>query len=334
MKPKSLPLGSKTLETLAKYHPITYIDIGARAGATGELDFIKKHINFIGIDADAAECARLNSRAKENAQGYLSQRFYPIVIGAKQENRRFFECAAPGCSSLLKPNHEIAESFGRQDDYRIRNTTLTDTMPLDEAATLYDFGGTHFLKLDAQGASYEILESGQHLLEDSILGLRVEMENTEIYLQQALWHKVHQLLTAKGFKLAGFLEKHEWRRYSRARLDRLQLATGEYPFSRGEFIHFDGLYFLDPKHIFSRQSSSDASNAIRLAMISMALGYVDHARYVAEQADLETHCLEKHGVSFNQAISEVSMALGRRWRKDQLRAAWRHLRASIVPRTR
>jgi FkbM family methyltransferase len=65
-----------------------------------------------------------------------------------------------------------------------------------------------FLKIDAQGAEYEILKGAMNFLKSSCIGLQLELFNIPLYKGIKLLPEVVVFLSAQGFELVKKLEYH------------------------------------------------------------------------------------------------------------------------------
>ena len=66
----------------------------------------------------------------------------------------------------------------------------------------------HFLKIDAQGAEYEILEGAQKFLDEDCLGLHLELFTIPLYKGIRLLPQVEDYLSGLGFELVKKFPAH------------------------------------------------------------------------------------------------------------------------------
>jgi hypothetical protein len=119
-------------------------------------------------------------------------------------------------------------------------------------------------------------------------------------------------LRAFGFLPMGFEELHHWRRTTRVKSPRL--APGTLPFSRGQMIHGDILFFRDPDTI-----SDDAETLLRAAFLALAYGYVDHAVALMKRAPAVQWLKRVHGFDLERLLGIVSRQHARFYRQQQRR---------------
>ncbi len=119
-------------------------------------------------------------------------------------------------SSLFKQNYEYVEKnyeslcqrgnpwlaqtwFERSQlasEQEVRCTTLDQVLTSLSPPISFDF-----MKIDAQGAEFQILKGGEAFLENHCLGLQLELFNIPLYKGIALLPEVESYLASKGFEL-------------------------------------------------------------------------------------------------------------------------------------
>lgn len=126
-------------------------------------------------------------------------------------------------SSLFKQNYEYVEEhynelkqlgnpwlaetwFERShlaETKEINCTTLDGVLAELQLSFSFDF-----LKIDAQGAEYQILKGGEKFLKESCLGLQLELFNIPLYKDIKLLTEVEEYLNDKGFDLVKKFPAH------------------------------------------------------------------------------------------------------------------------------
>ena len=77
----------------------------------------------------------------------------------------------------------------------------------------FKISNSDFIKIDAQGYNYEILEGSIKTLKDN-LGVEVEVEFTDIYSNQKLFGDVKKLLKKNNLDFIDFTALRRWNRYN------------------------------------------------------------------------------------------------------------------------
>jgi FkbM family methyltransferase len=148
-----------------------------------------------------------------------------IALWSTNTERDFYiyEGLSGSGSSLFKQNHEYvvehSDTLARRGDPRLAQTwsersRLVRTERLRCRAlddVLYEFQPNqeyHFLKIDAQGAEYEILRGAEHLLLTSCVGLHLELFTVPLYIGIKLLPEVEAYLAKFDFELVQQMSAH------------------------------------------------------------------------------------------------------------------------------
>ncbi len=147
---------------------------------------------LVGFEPDTDACARLNDAGRG--------RFLPVVV-ADGSPKTFHECASPLCSSIFEPDEQLLELFQYIAPYMKKTGERpVETSRLDDVAGL---GEVDFLKIDAQGAAYEVLGGAARVLSEAV-AVHVEVEFVPLYRGQHLFRDVDRLLAERGFTFFRF----------------------------------------------------------------------------------------------------------------------------------
>ena len=289
--------------------PMQALDIGARRGFTDDLLPLAPAIDAIAFEPDREECERLNQEAATSQSVWRSLRYLPVALGPTNPGAKMNLYRQRGCSSLLEAAPALAAQFSRGDDYVFEGTINVETVPLDEAAKLYDFTGASFLKIDVQGFENSIFETGGTLLAGPILAVRSEVTAIPLYKNMPLIEDVIALLREFGFLPMSFEEIHHWRRSTRIKHPRQSRSA--IPYSRGQLVHGDILFFRDPDTL-----PDDAGILMRAAFYAIAYGHMDHAAALMQRSNA-ARWLKEHGVPDPLSeLGEISRRHARLYRQQ------------------
>lgn len=190
----------KIITWLNEQHPhlaLVMYDIGARLGIHYLYTELLELQNFsvIGFEPDREEVTKLN-----NSEYSGIKKTFPFAIAESQASRTIFITKYPGCSSLYPPNKDLLSQYLVSDFFEVVKTETIETISLDEFTKQFDVVQPDFLKIDTQGAEYEILKGGQSTL-NKVIGVFLETQLRELYIGAALFPDIHSLLTNLGFRL-------------------------------------------------------------------------------------------------------------------------------------
>lgn len=306
---KKIEFLEKDILAIASDLQITCLDIGARGGVIEDLLSLGKLINAIGFEPDPAECELLNSKV-ENNKIWRSLRYIPAALG-KGGSGILNLYRQRGCSSLLQADESLASQFRREEYYLLDDQVELETIQLDKAAEKYGFEDASYIKIDIQGGELDVFKSGSRLLEDEIFAIRTEVSFLPIYKGQPLIWDIADYLAGKGFVPVGFPEIHEWRRLTKTKLPRL--SRGDFPYSKGQLVHGDVLFFKDPSLLLS-DSDESIKRCIKGALIAAAYGYIDYAYVLLSKQKVSEYMRDRYGIEVDKFLSGISKKAANNYR--------------------
>jgi FkbM family methyltransferase len=321
MPQKSL-FGSSALFKVLADLPMTCLDIGSRHGFTKDLLPIAPAVDAYGFEPDPEECQRLNQNASEHLHPWRSLRYIPIALGRENEVRSLNLYRKRGCSSFLLADQARAETFSRGDYYQLDKTIEVRTTPLDEAAVKYQFNDAVYMKIDIEGAELEVFTSGRKLLTEQLLAIRTEVSFFPLLVDQPLFKDVDAYLRDCGFMPMDFIEVHRWRRTTKRKHP--YPSKGPIPYSRGQLVHADMLYFRDPTTM-PKDTPQAIQRLLKAGFLALVYEYVDHALALFTQPAVAGYLRSNYGVEPISVLKDVSRHLARRYRRSQ----WRRLQQSV-----
>jgi FkbM family methyltransferase len=149
------------------------------------------------FEVDEETCSKLNAGAMPG------MKFHAIAIGRKRESRPFYVTNHPMCSSLYPPNHELISQFNNMEASFLRETTVVDTIPIDEFVDAEGIPEVDFIKIDIQGAELDAFSGARTSLADTV-AIVTEVEFVPQYENQPLFRDVDAYLAENGFMFHKF----------------------------------------------------------------------------------------------------------------------------------
>ena len=262
-------LFSKTVEN----DPLTLVDAGAR----GSLDepwasINQKSLKVIGFEPDEKECERLNSLS-------ANRHYFPVALWSKEGELDINITQVPSCSSVYKPNFNLIKRYEKNnwEPRLIKNSVSFKSSTLDKI-----LGGNNtycdFLKIDTQGAEYEILKGAENCLNDNIFAVLVETWTAEVYKGQHLTGEILQLMSKNGFSLFDINIAAAWQRKTS---DRIKHA------GKRQIIGLDLLFLKTPPE---ESWFKNHTKLVKAVALSETYGFPDYA----------LELIEKHQKSFGE----------------------------------
>ncbi len=282
----------KALAPLLPEHRQQYVlvDIGARGGVEATWKNFEGIADFIGFEPHLTECANLNKLAQD--QGLLRHRVYPHAIADKNGVRPYYVTKFAHSCGLYRANEDWMGRFPYTTLDVVRQVEI-ETVTLDYFCAKEALGHVDFLKIDVEGAEYDVLEGGLQTLTDrKVLGIKTEFWWDPIAKGQRSFAEIDMLLRANGFRFYD-LELH---RYARSTLpagpvrgtveeDGSITATNDPVPDYGQAWTGDALYFRDPVGDLKAGEQSiswDRDSLLRLCGLLDAFDYGDCAIEILE----------------------------------------------------
>ena len=264
---------SDEFRAIVEGDPLVYIDAGARGGLQGpwaEINDERLHVVAFEPDpiASAGLAERQNSRRQVVSKALWSQAGSVEVHLAE----------VPGTSSIHPPNWKLLNRY--PDPHAVPRTTVNrltvDCVPLDSALDALG-RRADFIKIDTQGAEYEILVGASRALADSVFGVIAESWTVEVHQGQRLTGDILNFMHDHGFELFDLSVAAAWYRRGADRLARKE---------KRQIIGLDLLFFREPSRCPDRFAPVVA--ATKAAAIAELYGFPDLALEIIDLCVPET----------------------------------------------
>jgi len=289
---------------LSKYFEnegIDFIDIGARGGVHDIVDPIASLTNFVAFEPDLEECTRL-LKLKGLSESFKSFQLIPEGLYKDQRSMELYLYSEPNNNSLYGPNEHIINRYN-MEKFRVVDAIPAQLTSLDILCSAHSGSPLKtrgdVIKLDVQGAEYDVLEGAASLLNSKTSVVICEVSFCEIYKNQKLFSGVEILLRKQGLSFYGFGSQHT---ISKKLLDKKSCKTAE------RLLYADAYFFRDPFDLHINKYAEGLIDITRNARVvylfSLLLGYFDLSLdLVLNCADLD---LNKTGNSEKLLIQALS----------------------------
>jgi len=183
------------LEIINPKEPIVVCDIGASpVDPTPFIDDLINNTNSVlyGFEPNEDEFKKLTQTEKK--------KYFNIAVGnGKTETLNI--CAAPGMSSVLKPDYQYLNLFhGFAEWSKIIKSINIQTKKLDEINFEKKID---FFKIDVQGYEYEIINHGKNKIKNSLI-IQIETSPIPLYKNEKSFSNICSQLEDLGFNLHMF----------------------------------------------------------------------------------------------------------------------------------
>ena len=188
----NFPESTKILE-LDK--PFVLIDVGARRGFHPVFNNFNP-VQKIGFEPNEQECSFLNSNKSDE-----SERYFPVGLGSKHEERKFYNTKNPGSSGIFPPNVKYWSRFTGSNALDLVSEDIIKTEPLDSFLQKIDIKDCDFLKIDTEGFEQHIIDGGRQIITENVLGVLCEVYFNPVREGGAKFGDIHNTLDAYGLSL-------------------------------------------------------------------------------------------------------------------------------------
>ena len=252
----------------------TVVDIGARNGMFLVPQIYALHAHYIGFEPNKEEYEKL-VRHKTDAMNlgmdmpkFKSEEYHDCAVWSEDGFSSFYVTKGPGSCTLMGKTDGIVTSrmFLESDTQsyenthsEIQNTISMKCKRLD--SIINSARKIDFLKIDAEGADYEVLKGALDLLKSSkILFIKTEFQLFPYYDNHSLLGDQQILLSKYGFRLIDLNLEHSGYTRSKSRLpmyaDRRLMYAG------------DAFFILDPD-----RNELLVEDRYRIALVSFIFGF-------------------------------------------------------------
>jgi FkbM family methyltransferase len=257
------------------------VDAGARYGLHPTWADLRGVAEFHMFEMDKVEADRLAAKYKADA----NIRIYPVALYSSDTTLKFTVTEHQALNSVFETNSELLQ----QHDYMTRDFTPTAVREVEARSldSLFRGQDVHFVKLDVEGAEYDVLQGSGDMLERSVLGLRAEVLFAEVYKGAALFGDLNKYMIDRGFELLNLDYNGAGNKAGRFTL----------PGRFGRLISSDAVWIVGNDRLHAQTGERKRDDILRMAVFLMNNNATDLA------IDLMMRAVTREGVSF-EAIKD------------------------------
>ncbi len=217
--------------------PLGFIDIGGAGGVHPNVSAFASLTRCTCFEPDKKAYQEIEKQY-ERFNPFSGMTIFNVALSKKAGQRKLYITKSPVNTSLLKPEEELVKRYDVKGFRRLRTATVMteslDKIVFENRKVMCRPG--EFIKIDCQGAEYEILQGAKKTIDTNCVALLLEVEFFKIYKGQRLFSEVDLYLRKGGFQLYGMYPHY----ISAKKIDRQRCDTEE------RIIWADVLYFKDP----------------------------------------------------------------------------------------
>lgn len=261
---------------------ITVCSVGSRKRSSQDdfasqgWDIFAPNLSIYGFDADADACDMANADLEERQINWTEYHF-PVAIAKQNGEATLYVTKHPMCSSLYPPNETLLNRFERLPELASLDFTVElETTTLEEIFRQEGIETIDFLQIDVQGAELQVLQGAVQLVQQTVLGIQLEVEFAPIYLNQPLFADLDIYLRAQDFTLFDLHPTHQVRARS-------PIVSEYHP---GQILWGEAFYLCDLLQEGITTHAKTPEQLFKLACIADVLEFSDYALELLEYLTL------------------------------------------------
>jgi FkbM family methyltransferase len=258
------------------------IDAGARYGVHPTWAELQGLVDFHLFEMDLGEAQRLERKYVND----LRVNVYPIALYSSDTSLTYHVSQHQALNSVFQHN----DSLLRQNEYKLREFAAIGEGKAEARSIDSLFVGkeVHFMKLDVEGAEYELLRGATKVLNSGVLGVRSEVMFAPMYDGAPLFGDLHRLLLDHGFELLNFDHKGAGIKAGRFAL----------PSQYGKLLSSDAVWVIGNDRLFDAMGEKLLHDVIRFSLFLMNNGATDLA------VDTLLRAVTREGVTFDSIADD------------------------------
>lgn len=177
---------------------------------------LTSNLSIYGFDADPEACEEMNTKL-ESQQVPWHEVHIPIALSNSNGEATLYVTPNLFCCSLYPPNEEYTSRFLHMGaGIKTDATVEVETVTLDDFLESEKIEEVDFLQIDVQGADLDVIKGATRTVQQSVLGIQIEVEFSPIYIDQPLFSDIDAYLRSRGFYLFDLETNYNWSRLPRA----------------------------------------------------------------------------------------------------------------------
>jgi len=235
---------------------INFVDVGASNFKNLMFYFKYRFINLILFEPDTRAIESYLSK-KNN----LNLKIFDKGLWSKKEKKLFYQYLNQASSSFYKPNLKKLSQYNLGlKPYELKGTSFVEVESLDR---IYKTKDVDFIKLDTEGADYEILLGAKKNLKNC-LGLMIETQFFERYLNSKSFSEIEIFLRKNGYEIF-IINIEKWSQHELYNIN-----------TNIKNVWADTLFFLSIENLIERLKKSNNKIFLIKKMIFLMMTYGLH----------------------------------------------------------
>jgi FkbM family methyltransferase len=207
---------------------------------------------------------------------------------------------SPAVSSIYSSNMGFLKHFNNPERFELKEKVSVHSKTIDSLVDSGKISSLDFAKIDVQGGELAILSGGENFLKNNVIGLEVEVEFAEVYINQPKFSDIDIFIRKKlGLELWD-IRKTYWK---------YKQDSYKQPL-KGRLIFGDALY-LRPistlKNWLSKMSDKKGSEKLSsLIVTTIAYGFLDYTYAILNSPDIKKYLTNEDRIAFANYTKEIN----------------------------
>jgi len=177
---------------------LVLVDVGSSGGVPSIWRPLGRHATYVGFEPDAREVREVSDGPFARSV-YINKAVAPAEAGGTV---RFFLTRSPYCSSTLRPNPRITDSFLSAAKFIVEGETKVPATTVAEALRGLGLSHVDWLKIDTQGTDLAVFRSLPDEMRHGVLAADLEPGLRGAYVNEELFSDVHAAMIREGMWLS------------------------------------------------------------------------------------------------------------------------------------
>lgn len=290
-----------TVRAVLGHGSLVVVDVGAAHGLPAHVSVLQDVADLLLFEPDEKAAHDLEDRYGRRAAPRATKVF-PVALSREGGRRTLYVTNTPTGSSLLRPREAHAREIGDPDYFFPTREVAVETHSLASVLDDAGIGEVDLMKLDVQGAEYEVLQGLGASRSRSLLAVELEIGMPGAYEDQPSFSEIDLHLRALGLRLFDLRPARSHRGVAGNYAHYPEQVFGVHcdsPTLSKRLWEVDALYFRESVAVIDAREPSAVR---RLATLHCTYGFFPEAHHLIASARAGGLLAEEEAASLESAV--------------------------------